>query len=171
MTDNAKLILFSLLIIAVCVDQKTRKIPNALVLVGLITAFLLNTSSSGMVGFKQSLTGALIGLLLLPFFALRLLGAGDVKLMAAVGAFLGATGALYALLFTMMAGGLLAVAVLLFQGRLVSVLSSMKNPGQILQASLNGDQVAKPAPKRLGTRLPYSWAILLGTLGSVYTKS
>ncbi len=156
---NFNLVLFGLLCVAVWCDQRTRRIPNQLVVVGLICAVCLNTYAFGIDGLKQSLFGALVGLaILIPFFAMRLLGAGDVKLMAAVGAFLGPAGALLAVLFTMMAGGLLAVIVLLIHGRLKSTLNGMKNPERIMQA-----------PKST-TRLPYSWAILFGTIGSVYSK-
>jgi prepilin peptidase CpaA len=159
LSSNSIAVLLVILCMAVLFDQRTRKIPNPLVLAGLVVAFFLNALINGFDGFKQSLFGTLVGLLVLaPFFVMRVLGAGDVKLMAVVGAFLGPAGALLAILFTMIAGGFLAVIVLFTQGRLQSTLKRMKSLEQISQ------------PSQSSTRLPYSWAILIGTLGSIYSK-
>jgi prepilin peptidase CpaA len=164
--------LLCMLCLAVFFDQRTRKIPNPLVLSGLVCAFVLNIYGSGLEGFKQSLLGALIGFaILVPFFVLRVLGAGDVKLMAVVGAFIGPVGAFFAVLYTMMVGGVLATILLLTRGHLKSTLVRMRNPSEIIQSSMNNDISDAGQPPRVATRLPYSWAILLGTLGSLYSKS
>jgi prepilin peptidase CpaA len=177
--SSEKVIMFGILCIAVFFDQRTRKIPNWLVLVGLITAMLLQISASGFAGFKQSLFGAAICLIaFFPFFALRLLGAGDVKLLTAVGAFLGPSQALIAILFTMMAGGVLAVFILTLRGTLKSTLNRMRSAGRKVSelGVASGASDGPPAifappdhPKDRSSRLPYSWAILMGTIGAVYS--
>ena len=93
-------LLAGLLAAALWHDLRTRRIPNRLVLWGTVGGVVLNSmlpagaglfqQPFGGLGLLQSLAGAAAGLaLLLPMYLLRALGAGDVKLMAMCGAFLG----------------------------------------------------------------------------------
>lgn len=94
-------------------DIRTRRLPNALTFGAALAAFGFALLHAGLPGLGWSLAGWLIAAaLFFPFFALRGLGAGDVKLLAAFGAWLGATGALYLALYTALAGGLMATVVL-----------------------------------------------------------
>src|SRR5205085_6050383 len=71
-------------------DWRSRRIPNWLTVPGLALGIALNTTMRGWAGTKDSLLGAVLGLgLLLPFVLIRSLGAGDWKLVGALGAFLG----------------------------------------------------------------------------------
>ncbi len=94
-------------------DLRTRRIPNALTfpaaLVGLITATVVH----GGYGTFSSVAGLFVGLLLFfPLFALKGLGAGDVKLLGAIGAWLGTAAVLMVAFYTALAGGVLAVALI-----------------------------------------------------------
>jgi prepilin peptidase CpaA len=151
---------------AVYWDIRERRIPNKLVLSGLIIALLFHALESGLSGLAAAFGGALTGLLvLLPVNLLRLMGAGDVKLMAMVGAF-GASfqGTLWMVLYTLLAGGVL---VLLYAtlgrawGKLSSNLFMMLALGPSeLDARGTGDtDKLQPA-----ARLPYAVAIALGSL-------
>jgi prepilin peptidase CpaA len=94
-------------------DLATRRIPNRLT-VGIFAAGLLvRLLSGGLAPLGWGLLGALagLGLLLLPF-AMRWMGGGDVKLAAAIGAWLGPWGVAWAVLFGLAAGGLLALVTL-----------------------------------------------------------
>ncbi|MEG0884092.1 MAG: prepilin peptidase, partial [Janthinobacterium sp.] len=87
------LLLCILLTGAVWHDMRSRRIPNGLVFGGALAALLLHavlTPGAGGLGLPAALGGLALGLaLLLPMYMLRALGAGDVKLMAMVGAFIG----------------------------------------------------------------------------------
>lgn len=172
-------ILWALLLCASWVDVKTRRIPNSLVLVGVITGILLNSTLPGGLGFISSLPGAIgfwkslsglgLGLaLLLPLYLLRAMGAGDVKLMAMVGAFLGPKAVIGITLMTFIAGGLLSLFVVLRNGtlkRLVTNLQTMLLAG-FVKTSLRELPTIEPASVSAG-KMPYALAITAGTLAYV----
>lgn len=98
---------------AAIVDLRTRRIPNLLTLSAATVGLVLNLSRTGGAGAVASSAGLLTGLaIFLPFFVAGGFGAGDVKAMAAVGAFLGPKGALLAATWTLLVGGLGALLVL-----------------------------------------------------------
>jgi prepilin peptidase CpaA len=167
--------LSTLCAMAVVHDLRFRRIPNSLVLAGsafgiLIQAFApagagLFGSPAGALGFTTALLGGLTGLgLFMPMYALRALGAGDVKLLAMIGVWLGPTGVACAALWTLLAGGVLALAVALWSRDLRRVLSNLHFmlTTTLLQAQA-GRGVAIEAPARTTGRLPYAVAIAAGT--------
>jgi len=99
-----------LLTLAAVCDIRTHRIPNLLVLLGLVLGLVGHGWRGGGPGLLLSLEGvAVAGLALLPY-ALGGLGAGDVKLLGAVGALMGPVFLLWTLLGTVLVGGLLALA-------------------------------------------------------------
>lgn len=99
-----------LLTLAAVCDIRTQRIPNLLVLTGLVLGLAWHGWRGGGPGLLLSLEGiAVAGLALLPY-AVGGLGAGDVKLLGAVGALMGPLFLLWTLLGTVLAGGLLALA-------------------------------------------------------------
>jgi prepilin peptidase CpaA len=120
-------------------------------------------------GFLLALAGLGTGLaLLLPLYALRIMGAGDVKLMAAVGAFLGLPDVLFAIVWSFIAGGVAAIAFALYHR---SSRRMAANVAAIVQwmafAAMAG---VRPAPELAGRRasigkLPYAVSIAAGTTG------
>jgi prepilin peptidase CpaA len=79
-----------LTLIAAAMDWRTRKIPNWITMPGVVAGVVLRTTLSGWPGARAALEGLGLALgLLLPLVLLRALGAGDWKLMGAVGAFMG----------------------------------------------------------------------------------
>ncbi|MEZ5645216.1 MAG: prepilin peptidase [Burkholderiaceae bacterium] len=160
--------------LAVWTDIRQRRIPNELVLVLLAAGFLLNLADTAAstqagvfsdqpdaLGLGLSLAGALTGLVLfLPMWLLRALGAGDVKLFAAVGAFAGPAATVNLALCVFAAGGVLALARLkLFPGKEL-VLHNMR-------ALLGTARVGTPgsgfdARTQTAWRMPYSAAIAGG---------
>src|SRR5262245_48655165 len=75
-----------LVIVAATYDLRFRRIPNWLVLVGIVSGFALNTLGGGLSGLRMAGSGFLLAFgIYVTLFALRAMGAGDVKLMAAVG--------------------------------------------------------------------------------------
>ncbi len=97
---------------AIWFDVRERRIPNALTLGALLVAVALR-ATLGLDGLMAGLAGAAIGFALaLPFFLVGGLGGGDVKLLAAMGAFLGPRQIWLALLIMALVGGLMAVVVI-----------------------------------------------------------
>jgi prepilin peptidase CpaA len=91
-------------------DWRTRKIPNWLTVPALLLGIAVHTLIAGWPGAKASLEGAGLALgVLLPLVLLRGLGAGDWKLMGALGAFLGPLLLLYVLLGSVLVSGLMAM--------------------------------------------------------------
>lgn len=165
-------LLTALLLSAVIVDLRSRRIPNTLVLTGLVLAFIahtvaLGTGSMPLAGpaWWAPLAGLLTGLAsLLPLYLLQATGAGDVKLMAMVGAFIGVQSVLTATLYTLLAGGLLSLVFMLGRGVTAQTLTNVRFllTDWALRASTG--QGARLAPlQTTAARLPYAVAIALGT--------
>ena len=123
-------ILLLLLFAAAWHDIQTRRIPNALVFPGAVAGLLCNAllpQSLGGLEMLDCVAGLAVGLgLLLPLYLMRAMGAGDVKLMAMTGAFLGARGVTGALLYVLLAGGVLALGVAWHRGMLRKLLRKLK---------------------------------------------
>ncbi len=164
------------LALAALSDGRQRRIPNELVLATLLVGVLLNTFGPqpfrdneglfslypGALGWGASLLGALVALVVfLPFYALRALGAGDVKLFAAVGAFAGPVASVNLALCVLLAGGLLALARMAMarNARLV-VRNTLAALGQMLPGSAG----TFDAGTQTAWRMPYAVAIALGVV-------
>ncbi|MFO7971626.1 MAG: A24 family peptidase [Desulfobacterales bacterium] len=106
--------LSSILIIAVTIDIRVRKIPNLLTFPAMLTALTFHSVTGGFKGFVFSLEGLALGmaLFLIPYI-MGGMGAGDAKLMGAIGAIVGPRGVFLACLFTCVAGGFYALIVFL----------------------------------------------------------
>jgi prepilin peptidase CpaA len=108
-----KFAVLCLLLVASYHDIKCRRIPNWLQVLGYGIA-LAGALSAGRDSVVEAIGGALVGLLaFLPFYLLKMLGAGDVKLLSVVGAFLGVKGVLASALFSVLWGGVVAIIYVL----------------------------------------------------------
>jgi len=113
-------------LLASWVDFRTQKIPNWLTVPALLLGIGVQILVAGWVGAKASLEGAGLALvLLLPLVLLRGLGAGDWKLMGAVGAFLGPVMFLFVLLGSILVSGLMAIVAMLRTQRVGETLRNM----------------------------------------------
>lgn len=146
-------------------DVRTGRIPNALTLGAAVGALVVRCATEGLWSTTEGLAGWCTGAaLLLPIFALGGLGGGDVKLLAAMGAWLGPSDVLQAGLYAAVAGGLLALAIAAATG---SLRHTLQNVGRLLaEWRLHG---LKPVPSmtlehRGGRRLAYSIPIAIGVL-------
>ena len=145
---------------ATIVDIRTRKIPN--VLTGSMAAIGIVLAATGLSGISvgASLAGMVAGLvLMLPGHALGATGAGDVKLMAAVGAVIGIHVIVNAFLFTALAGGALAVVVALSRRRLRTTLAGTS---RLIASPAGARQEIQGAAK--ASRFAYGPAIAIGSL-------
>lgn len=113
-----QIFLVALVLVAAGYDIRFRRIPNWLVLIGLIGGMVLNFALFQLDGLKAAGKGMGLALLIyFPFFALRAMGAGDVKLMAAVGAVVGPSNWFLIFICTGILGGVVAIILLLSKGR------------------------------------------------------
>lgn len=164
----AHLVLATLVCIAAVIDWRTMRVPNWLTLgtfaCGIAFGILHPAPDNNL---WRALAGALAGLACtVPFYTLRVMGAGDAKLMAGVGAFLGFPGVLGAVVYTFIAGGVLAIAFAVWRGTLKRVAAnSMHATRDLAYAAMAGlrGTVALPQGASAG-KLPYGLAICVGTL-------
>jgi prepilin peptidase CpaA len=111
---------------AALLDWRSRRIPNWLTVPGLLAGVTVHTVLSGWHGTLFALEGAGLALvLLLAPVLIRVLGAGDWKLMGAVGAFLGPVLMLFVLFCSLLASGLMAFVQILRAGRVVETFRNM----------------------------------------------
>jgi prepilin peptidase CpaA len=156
-------------------DIVRNRVSNNLNGAALLTALLLGVTAGGAEGLVNSAGGALAGCgALLPFYLLRGMGAGDVKLMAAAGAFLGPGAALLAAALSLIAGGVLALAYVAW--RLVQPRAGGPASLVIGHALPSGTAAAISIVRK--ERFPYAVAIaagvavtlfLEGSLGNLYS--
>lgn len=157
--------LCAMLILATSTDLATRRIPNLVPLSGLLfSGWLALQSPEPKAALLACGAGLLVGFsLFLPFYLMRGMAAGDVKLMAAVGAFVGPQLALRIGLLTFVVGGVLAVLLLLVRGRF---LRGLANVGVLMQGALQRSPNASAAPAFASVGgIPYAVAIALSTIG------
>lgn len=108
-------LLLVLLTIATCDDVLENRIPNTVVVWGITLALCIAGLTGGVAGLLAAIGGLIVGgALLLPLYLLGGMAAGDVKLMAMAGAFLGPAATLLAVFVTLAAGAILAVAMVAF---------------------------------------------------------
>ena len=113
-------------LVACITDLKTRRIPNVLTFGAAGVAIGAHAAASGVAGLSSSVSGWLLGIaLFFPFFALRGLGAGDVKLLGAIGAWTGPALVFRVALYAGIAGGVLAVIVALHAGYMKQALTNI----------------------------------------------
>ncbi len=150
---------------AAWIDVRSHRIPNWLVAAGVVCGLALNGLLSTGLGMVVALQGLGLGvLLLLPLYVLRAMGAGDVKLMGMVGAFVGPQAIIGITLLTFLAGGVMALLVALSKGRLTRMLGNVR--GMLYGAIIRASAREKPeidVPQSVG-KLPYAVAIAAGTL-------
>lgn len=163
--------LLSYVTVVAVADTLTRRIPNVLTVPAAAVAVILSIAAHGMAGAITSGAGLLVGLaLFLPFYLLGGFGAGDVKALAAVGAFVGPRGALVATICTLLVGAVAALFVLLMTGgvaALRSMLGRWALTGYIMNATGKAALISAPEGDAARRRFPYGIAIACGTAASL----
>lgn len=161
--------ILSLVLIAALFDLVQSRIPNSLVIWGLLVALPVRYHYFGLTGVWLGLGGFVVCLLVfLPLYIGKGLGAGDVKLMAAIGAFLDPQQALVALIFCIGAASCIGVGYLIAKGGLLSYLGRY---GQMLKALLITGRLLYIPPvagEVAAQRFPFAVAIAAGVFGFIY---
>ncbi|HEY3062395.1 MAG TPA: prepilin peptidase [Chloroflexota bacterium] len=135
--------------LAAVLDVRFRRIPNWLTGSVCAAGLVLNAWYAGPNGLLLALAGGALGLaILLPFHALHAIGAGDVKLLAALGMLIGPHALVSVAVYGGIVGGLISVVILLTRGRLLLMLNEVF--------------VLHRPPTRSGATAPYGVAIASG---------
>jgi prepilin peptidase CpaA len=168
---TAHVAVVALAVAALVTDLRSRKVPNVLTFGAAGAACLFQFAMGGWQGLLWACAGWAVGFLVfLPFFALGGMGAGDVKLLGAFGAWLGPLGALWTALFGALAGGVLALAVSLSHRY---TRTAFKNLGTLLQSWLHGG--VRPVEgvtlrSSAGPRLPYAVPLAVGAVMTAWLR-
>ena len=155
--------IFTVLLAAVVrSDLAARRIPNRLVAVLVVTGSVAAaTALREPVGFTGAIAGCALGLVVwLPFWLARVLGAGDVKLAAAIGVWLGPAGVLHASLLAALAGGVLALVVVARRGRLSALVTGLA----LWVGALQRGRLTRPLVNDTADLLPYGVALAVGAV-------
>ena len=153
-----------LVALAARADVRSRTIPNRLTFPALLLGVAVHTAVSGAPGFISALAGlAVAGGVLMPGYLLRWMGAGDVKLMAAVGAWIGWPVSVTAVLASLVAGGILALVVAVRRGVLRRALTGAAWIAHSVLA-----RTGTPVPGTTGIRFPFALAVLAGSIISFW---
>jgi len=145
-------------------DWRYRRIPNWLTVSGFAAGVAVNTILYRWPGMKAALLGTALGLgLLLPFVLLRSLGAGDWKLTGALGACLGPRQLLSVLFGTILVAGVMALALVVWKGRLKRTLWNIAHLlGALVSLRMPGSEVSLDDPQ--STKIPFGVAMALTVL-------
>ena len=170
-----------LVVAATVFDLRSRRIPSLLTAPLLLLGLLHCAFSAGLRGVAQGLLGILTAVLILGVFCyLRGMGMGDLKLCAAIGAWIGPSQLGLALLMTGMVGGLIAAVMALWNGtlsrafrnigRLVCELPVIHTLPILRGSSTGGAHRGLTIDNARCQTMPYAPAIALGTILSFFGK-
>ena len=162
------IMLAAALIVATITDLRSQRIYNWLTFPLMLGGLLAHTLSGGLDGLLLSLGGFALGLglMVVPFF-LGMMGAGDVKLMAGIGAWLGAQATLTAFLFTCLAGGVYAIIVLLRNFDQLKAVFANIWATFLLFLTTHKFDYSPAATEQTLPRLCYGVAIAVGTVAAM----
>jgi prepilin peptidase CpaA len=172
MTVTVAQVAIVLVSVVACVyDGRFRRIPNWLTLGAAAGALAFFLVTGGLRGAGASLAGwAIAAALFFPFFALGGLGAGDVKLVAALGAWFGLRDALWLSAYAAIAGGGAALVMALARGYLATMVKNLwllLMHWRVFGVEPVGDMTLETGR---GPRLAYAFPIALGALATLWLK-
>jgi prepilin peptidase CpaA len=156
-------LLLPLAVIITYHDVRYRRIPNPFVIATLVSGLAINGIFGGLQGLAASFGGCILAFgLMFMLHVFGAMGAGDVKLFAAIGAVSGAHLVLPTFLVVVLTGGVLAMVSIIRSGR---VLTTMHRVLQILVGLLPGWSVPRFAvPADRSHTIPYGVAITIGSI-------
>jgi prepilin peptidase CpaA len=140
-------------------DLRSRKFHNWLFLAASGLAFTVAVVTGGLTGLNFAFLGFVAGFIaLLPLVILHVIGAGDMKLMAALGAVIGWSAGLDVVMYSLIWGALFGVFQVIMKGQLKTTLQNM-----LSIARIGANKAAPTTPVQLH-QMPFTFAILMGWL-------
>jgi len=158
-------------VIAAGWDLRTRRIPNLLTFGAALGGIATHAYLGGFNGAAWSVGGWLVGFaFFFPFFALGGMGAGDVKLLAGIGAWLGPAATVWVALFSLAAGGIMGLMVALAYGYFTQALTNISWMFQFWRS-----EGPKPVPQltlatHRGPRLAYAVPVFVGLMVTIWLQ-
>lgn len=149
-------------IMAIVTDLKSRRIPNALSLAAILCGFVINGYYAHLDGLLLASFGFVLAFIILfPIFIVRVLGAGDIKLMMGIGALMGPELLAWSLLYGVVAGAVTSVFLVLWQTGLSGVMKTFKRYWDCIYCRT----YFKPeSGEAAGQKVPYAPALAIGWL-------
>ena len=169
--NSFQIIVVGVALVAVAWDVATRRIPNALTLGAAFAALVVHACLGGWSGAAMAAAGWAAGVaLFFPVFALGGMGAGDVKLLGALGAWLGPVAAVWVALYSGVAGGLIGLLVAAFSGYLAQAFANVWS--LLMHWRIVG---LRPAPEltlstHQGPRLAYAVPVFAGLMVTLWLQ-
>ncbi|MTI47484.1 signal peptidase I [Sporosalibacterium faouarense] len=158
-----------LLTLALLSDICTYKISNKIVYPFICIGIITNTLFNGIEGFKESLIGVIVPLvLLLILFAFRMLGAGDIKLFSAIGSIMGGNFILFAIAYSFIFGGIISFLLIILRKNGVSRIKYLLNYLKNSFLTLKAFPYENFADKSNKSKFHFSYGIVCGTLFKIY---
>ncbi len=168
LTIATKLFVTAMLVVAAVIDGVERRVPNWLTFPVILAGLIFGAWNNGLSGFGLAFAGALAGLftLIVPY-ALNGMGAGDVKMMAAMGAWIGPMLTLKAFVVSAMVGGVIGLTMILCQKHARETLHRLYL--SFVNLMLYRDlAVAVPEGYVSSTKLPYGIPIAIGSIATLF---
>lgn len=158
------LILLAILLLAVVLDLRAHRIPNWLSLAAILSGLGLHTYYFGVTGLQAGVLGMLVAFaFFLPFYVLKGMGAGDVKLMMGVGCFLGPMDTFLACGFTLLVGAGMGAAILFWRNGFGSWARRYLDIFSTAVRTFRWIYIPPASNEAAATRFPYAAAIAAGT--------
>lgn len=174
-TDTRSMVLLSLLAIAAVIDYRTYRIPNWVTFSGMVFGLVYSALNPGVMdkGLLWALAGLGLGFAaMLPMYVMRVMGAGDVKLMAMAGSFLGFDATVQAILCTFIVGGIASLCFAVVHraiGRMFVNIRDIFRIAVMTTAAGMRPSLHIDAAQSIG-KLPYGVSIAVGTSGFVLAR-
>ncbi len=154
-----------LITLSVVSDIKTYKIKNKVVFPFMIIGILLNTFFAGYEGAINALLGTIIPIfLLIILYALRMLGAGDIKLFSAIGAIIGYQNVLMNMAYSFLSGGVIALGIIYIHNNGMQRIHYLIQYFKTCFLTTSIQPYTDFQDKKDGTKFRFSFAIASGTL-------
>ena len=161
------ILLLCIVSISVYTDIKENKIKNKYLLVALILGLAISLLTGGIAGIKDSFLGIIVPFILLfLFFAMRMFGAGDIKLFCTIGAIMGLNFALNNIIYSFFLAGIVVISKIIFTGQLFKIIKGLYYyfKAMFLNRTIIEFQRTE------GNRFPFGIAIFLGTIVQLIAK-
>lgn len=169
--DTIESVALAIAAVAAAWDLKTRRLPNVLTFGAALAGVVFHTATAGWNGLGLALAGWVVGAaIFFPVFALGAMGAGDVKLLGALGAWLGPAAVVWVGLYTAIAGGVLALVVAVFAGYLLEALRNVAALVMFWRVVGVRPNPALTLASAKGPRLAYAVPVLFGLMVSLWLQ-